>query len=183
MTIAKIVSGGQTGADQGALEAALYCSLPHGGWVPAGRKTEKGGRVPERFDRMREMKSGDYAARTEANVVDSDATLVFTFGKPSGGSLKTLDLAHAHGKPRLHINLRQTGRKAAVWQVKRWFDGPSGAEAPPAECVLNVAGSRESTAPGIQPSVMILMIDIINAVNGFCAYPPSAAPPEMLRSR
>lgn len=38
--IKKIVSGGQTGADQAALDAAIETGIPHGGWIPKGRKTE-----------------------------------------------------------------------------------------------------------------------------------------------
>lgn len=40
MTITKIVSGGQTGVDQGALQACQWIDFPYGGWVPKGRLTE-----------------------------------------------------------------------------------------------------------------------------------------------
>ena len=40
--IAKIVSGGQTGADRGGLDAAILLGVPHGGWCPKGRKSEDG---------------------------------------------------------------------------------------------------------------------------------------------
>ena len=33
----KIISGGQTGADQAALDAAIKLGIPHGGWIPKGR--------------------------------------------------------------------------------------------------------------------------------------------------
>ena len=36
---------------------------------------------------------------------------------------------------------------------------------PPLECVLNVAGSRESQAPGIQDAVFRLMVDVLMNVN------------------
>ena len=42
----KIVSGGQTGADRGALLAALQAGLACGGWCPDGRLAEDG-RVPD----------------------------------------------------------------------------------------------------------------------------------------
>ncbi|MBQ8124923.1 MAG: hypothetical protein IJ173_03450 [Kiritimatiellae bacterium] len=35
--IGKIISGGQTGADRGALEAALKAGFAYGGLVPKGR--------------------------------------------------------------------------------------------------------------------------------------------------
>ena len=37
MKLSKIVSGGQTGVDQGALDACRWIKFPYGGWVPKGR--------------------------------------------------------------------------------------------------------------------------------------------------
>jgi len=64
--IEKIISGGQTGADRAALDVALKLGIPHGGWIPKGRKTEKGP-LPERY-RLKEMPTDSYEARTEKNV-------------------------------------------------------------------------------------------------------------------
>jgi hypothetical protein len=36
--IRKIISGGQTGADQAALDAAIKYNFPHGGWIPKDRR-------------------------------------------------------------------------------------------------------------------------------------------------
>ena len=74
--IKKIVSGGQTGADQAALDAAIEYGIPHGGWVPKGRRTEKG-RLPHRYH-LKEATTIDYEQRTELNVIDSDSTVIFT---------------------------------------------------------------------------------------------------------
>ncbi|MBO7684653.1 MAG: hypothetical protein J6T51_08020 [Kiritimatiellae bacterium] len=38
----KIVSGGQTGVDRGALQAAMDLGLPWGGWAPKGWRAENG---------------------------------------------------------------------------------------------------------------------------------------------
>lgn len=84
MKISKIVSGGQTGADRGGLDAAIELGIPHGGWCPKGRKSEDGV-IPEKY-LLKEMSSADYLKRTEQNVVDSDATVIFTYGQPTGGS-------------------------------------------------------------------------------------------------
>ena len=51
MLISKIISGGQTGVDRGAIEAALELGIPYGGLIPKGRLAEDGA-VPEKFDRM-----------------------------------------------------------------------------------------------------------------------------------
>ena len=88
MKLRKIISGGQTGADQGALSACVRAGFPYGGWIPKGRRTEKG-KVPARY-RMRQHWSRHYPPRTEKNVVDSDGTVIFTYGKPDGGSLLTV---------------------------------------------------------------------------------------------
>ena len=51
MLISKIISGGQTGVDRGAIEAALELGFPYGGLIPKGRLAEDGA-VPVKFDRM-----------------------------------------------------------------------------------------------------------------------------------
>lgn len=171
--ISKIVSGGQTGADMGALGAALYCEVPHGGYCPKGRKQEKGKRIPDEY-LMTEMDSPDYLKRTEQNVMESDATLVFTLGSASGGSLRTIEYAHRHQKPWHHIDIDLESRERAVDQVVRWlrgeiaFDYDEYQAKPPAECVLNVAGSRESKADGIHDLVQAIMVDVLMAVNEDC---------------
>jgi hypothetical protein len=163
--ITRIVSGGQTGADRGGLEAAIYCRLPHGGWCPRGRRAEDGA-IPVQYA-LQEMPTGDYLARTEANVVDSDATVVFTCGGLEGGSLKTAELARKHGKPWLHVDLKAQGRRAAVEAIVAWLK-----QACPADCTLNVAGSRASKAPGIQQAVLARMVEVVSKANGTLFYPP-----------
>ena len=75
MLISKIVSGGQTGVDRGALEAAVALGLEFGGWAPHGWIAEDG-TVPEQYrERMQEHPSmggraRDYRERTKANVRD-----------------------------------------------------------------------------------------------------------------
>ena len=53
MLLSKIVSGGQTGVDRGAIEAALELGFPYGGLIPKGRLAEDG-IVPLKFDQMAE---------------------------------------------------------------------------------------------------------------------------------
>ena len=89
--IEKIVSGGQTGADQGALDAALELDIPHGGWIPLGRRTEAGP-LPDNY-RLKEMSTDSYPRRTEQNVIDSDGTLIFSHGRLAGGSGYTRKMA------------------------------------------------------------------------------------------
>lgn len=64
----KIVSGGQTGVDRAALDAAIELGIDHGGWVPKGRMSI-GGPIPDRYN-MREMSTVDYPSRTRQNIID-----------------------------------------------------------------------------------------------------------------
>jgi hypothetical protein len=95
--IERIVSGGQTGADQAALDIAIELEIPHGGWVPKGRKTERG-TLPAKYQ-LQEMPTNSYPKRTEQNVIDSDGTLIIVHGELSGGSEYTRKMAIKHNKP------------------------------------------------------------------------------------
>ena len=169
--ITKIISGGQTGADRGGLDAAMHCGLPHGGWCPKGRKAEDGV-IPARYH-LNEMASPEYLPRTKANVFDSDATVIFTYGPPTGGSLKTITYAHHLKKPHHHIDLQRTTAKDAVNELMMWLAGDEQlnnydeyeACPPPLACILNVAGSRESQAPGIQEAVLQIMMKLLGDLN------------------
>ena len=86
----KIVSGGQTGVDRGALQAAMDLVLDWGGWAPKGWRAENGTIPPLYREKMLEHASANYLGRTRRNVVDSHATLIVTNAYPlSGGTLKT----------------------------------------------------------------------------------------------
>ena len=125
------------------------------------------------------MTNKNYLKRTEANVVDSDATIIFTYGMPSGGSLRTVEFALKHGKPYHTVDLLTEGRDRAVKDIAEWLAGNGVNDyeyyeaTPPQECVLNVAGSRESKAPDIELLVMQVMVDVLRAVTPECgtAYP------------
>ena len=77
MTLDKIISGGQTGADRAALDVAIWHGFPHGGWCPNGRRAEDGCLAPQYL--LEETPARNYLNRTEWNVRDSDGTLIFTF--------------------------------------------------------------------------------------------------------
>ncbi|OQC05606.1 MAG: putative molybdenum carrier [Candidatus Hydrogenedentes bacterium ADurb.Bin101] len=168
MAILKIFSGGQTGADRGGFEAALRGGVLHGGWCPKGRKAEDG-RIPACYT-LRETDTETYPQRTERNIVDSDATLVFTRGAPAGGSLLTLELARRYGKPWYAVDLTRGSREEHVAGIFAWLrgkaaddDGTSWGQ-PQDNCVLNVAGSRESENPGIESTVTALMCALIASI-------------------
>ncbi len=71
--ITKIISGGQTGVDRAALDAAIELNIPHGGWCPKGRLAELGQTIPDKYQ-LQETESSEYSQRTKLNIHDSDGT-------------------------------------------------------------------------------------------------------------
>lgn len=134
----RVVSGGQTGVDRAALDAAMALGLACGGWCPRGRRAEDGP-IPSRYP-LRETPGAAYPERTAWNVRDSDATLVLSFGKPRGGTALTIGLARKAGRPVLVVDL-DTGVPGPA-EVRAWLDRER-------VRALNVAGPRESEAPGV----------------------------------
>ena len=135
--LTRIVSGGQTGVDRGALEAAILLGISHGGWCPLGRRAEDGP-IPPRY-KLEETESANYAVRTRQNVVDSDGTLVLCRGPLQGGTELTYRLARHYSRPCLLVDLQSDPDLAEVrqWLTDNLIE------------VLNVAGPRESSHPGI----------------------------------
>ena len=136
----KIISGGQTGADRAGLDVAIELGIPHGGWIPKGRKAEDGV-LPDKYH-LQEMPTSSYPKRTEQNVLDSDGTLILSHGNLTGGSALTRKLAKQHLKPWLHIDLDELSLKEAADRLTRWIEGHE-------IRVLNVAGPRGSKDPDI----------------------------------
>ena len=135
----KIVSGGQTGADRGALDWAIENGIPHGGWCPKGRRAEDGP-IEARYQ-LQETPSSDHSQRTEWNVRDSDGTVIFSIGERlSEGSLATLEFAVKHRKPHLHLST--ASKENAASDLKKWIEQNN-------IRVLNVAGPRASREPEV----------------------------------
>jgi hypothetical protein len=131
-----LVSGGQAGADRAGLDWAIAHGVRHGGWCPKGRKSEDGP-LPAAYQ-LTETPSAAYLQRTEWNVRDSTATLIFTLDdKLDGGSKKTAEFAERLGKPWLHVRPGVHPKYVARFLARH------------AVTVLNVAGKRASAAPGI----------------------------------
>jgi hypothetical protein len=146
--VKKIVSGGQTGADRAALDAAIELGIPHGGWIPKGRKTENG-TLADKYE-LREMPTSSYSKRTEQNVIDSDGALIISHGDLSGGSFFTMKMAKKHKRPCLHIDLSKSNAFEAAKKIVTWIED-NRVE------VLNVAGPRASKDPEIYKAVKQLL--------------------------
>ena len=144
----KIISGGQTGADRAAIDLAIKLSIPHGGWIPKGRKTESGP-LPLEY-RLKEMDTSDYPSRTRQNIIDSHGTVILSRGRLTGGSALTRVFAREVGRPNCHIALADNDPfEAAI--ILQSFIMENQIE------ILNVAGPRASHDPGIYYDVKSIL--------------------------
>jgi hypothetical protein len=154
MFLKKIISGGQTGADQGALEAAKHLNLETGGWMPRGFRTETIPRPEfQTLYNMQETESFNYPSRTEWNICQATGTLLFGRSDTPGSKL-TKDLCKRHGTALIEmywggdINPPNQDR---IEFFQFWLNNAK-------ITILNVAGNRESKNPGIQVATKNFLI-------------------------
>jgi hypothetical protein len=139
-----IRSGGQTGVDRAALDAAILAGLPYEGWCPKGGWAEDFPQPPgllTKYPGLRETPSEAPEERTEWNVRDSAATLILV---PHGnycspGSGFTIESARKYGKLCTIVPYSEKGAAARVRDVLSQLRE---------EESLNIAGPRESEHPG-----------------------------------
>ena len=153
----KIVSGGQTGVDRGALDAALKLGVECGGWCPAGRLAEDG-IIPERYPVI-ELENGGYAQRTAQNVVDSDGTLIISNGEPMGGTRETIERCIEKGKPYLIVDYREMSTAEAKEKAHKFLQSRHIRR-------LNVAGPRASQWPEGHALTYQIMSAILRRISG-----------------
>lgn len=157
MTLRMIISGGQTGADRTALDAALQLGFPCGGSCPSGRLAEDGP-IPAVYP-LDELAEGGYRRRTIRNIESSDATVILCFGEPAGGSKLTLNQCQRLGKPCLLIDANTMTASEATALIRAFvIDQNAG--------VLNVAGPSEGRTPGTYGFVHAAISELIRSAVG-----------------
>ena len=154
--IKKIISGGQTGVDQAALDAAIACGVQHGGWLPAGRKTEDGP-LPKRYALV-ELESESYPVRTRKNIVEADATLIISHGPLTGGSALTADIAQKMSIPCMHLDLDTFSGVLGLQKINAWLQDIQ-------PVILNVAGPRASSDSRIYQKSYDIVVELLKANN------------------
>ena len=150
--IEKIISGGQTGADQAALDDAIKLGIPHGGWIPKGRLTENGP-LSDKYNLI-EMPTESYRERTKKNIRESDGTLILSRGRLTGGSEYTEKWAVKYDKPMIHIDLSIITSFDATVLINDWivdYDIK----------VMNVAGPRASKDSKIYQSTLGIIESVL----------------------
>ena len=131
----KFRTGGQTGVDRAVLDVCLQSLIAVGGWCPEGRKAEDG-KIPDRYPLV-ELQDAGYDERTEANVLDSDATLILHLGEISGGTKFTVSCCAKFSKPSLLLDLRDESLQSQVEELIGFIEDKEIKD-------LNVAGPRAS---------------------------------------
>ena len=146
----KVLSGGQTGADRAALDAALEMKFPVGGYCPAGRIAEDGA-IASIYP-LTEIEGG-YPERTLMNIQESDATLIFHKCELEGGTKLTAKFCEDEEKAFLLIDIATVSQNAALGLIMSFLT-------PDIE-VLNIAGPRQSKCPEIYDYVLDVISRLI----------------------
>ena len=115
----KIISGGQPGVEIAALDAAIQFDIPHAGWAYKGRKTEDGA-LPEHYN-VKGIDFPSYFERLEKNIIDSEGTVILTYGQLLIGFKGVRDLAEKHRKPCLHVELMECTTNHAISSIRKWM--------------------------------------------------------------
>lgn len=147
--INKIISSGQTGAGQAALDVAIELGIQHGGWIPKGRRAPNG-KLSNRYN-LQETRSIGYAQYIELNILDSDGTLLLTHRKATRGSAFIQQMSKKHNRPCLRIDLNEINEAKAVQIISAWIEARK-------MKTLNVAGLRgDNDAENYEATKRILM--------------------------
>ncbi len=151
MSVTKIISGGQTGADMGGLKAAKILKLQTGGTVPKGCNTEDGPN-PKLVTKYgcKESWSEGYQPRTIVNVCNSDGSIIFAENWNSPGTVCTMVACSSENKPTFKVSMFSIGSSELLELFTRWL-GDNNIK------VLNIAGHRESVCPGIEKLVTLFL--------------------------
>ncbi len=148
MALIRIISGGQTGVDRGALDAALAAGFSCGGWCSGDREAEDGP-IAQRYP-LTPLAGGGSRQRTLKNVHDSDGTAILYHESLAGGTKLTRDMCIRERKPFVVLDAMQIVESRAVAAILRFIDEHE-------IHVLNVAGPRATHwAQGYEFSCAVL---------------------------
>lgn len=126
--------------DRAALDVAIKLGFEHGGYCPKGRLAVDGP-IAAKYH-LKETTSSDYAVRTKCNIDAADATIIIIQGNMdtiTDGTRLTLDEVKKQNKL---YRLLKTSDTVNAPEISQWLHH-NGVN------VVNFAGPRESSAPGI----------------------------------
>jgi hypothetical protein len=146
--IKKIISGGQPGVEIAAIDAAIKLDIPHAGWAYKGRKTEDGV-LSEEYN-VKEIDNPSYFERLEKNIIDSEGTVILTYGQFLIGLKGVRELAEHLKKPCLHVDLKECTLSHAISSIRKWMDNHEIEE-------IFFTGSKPIAAPNIHEEVILII--------------------------
>jgi Circularly permutated YpsA SLOG family len=161
----RIISGGQSGVDRAALDAALALGVAYGGWCPAGGWAEDSPEPPgvlQKYPLLRPTPLADPAQRTEWNVRDADATLILIESgglAASQGTMLARAVAQKYRKPLLVADLDapDARERTVAWLYALVQAHGSG-------LALGIGGPRESEVAGIYARAKTMIEAILASV-------------------
>ena len=150
--IKKIISGGLPGVELAALDAAIKLNIPHNGWTYK-RRTPEADVLPEQYS-VKEIANPSYFERLEKNIIDSEGTVILTYGRLIIGSNATKVLANKHNKPCLLLELNECTLNHAISSIRKWMDNHEINE-------IFFTGSKPIASPNIHK-------EVIQIIEGIC---------------
>lgn len=147
-----IISGGQIGVDQAALDAAIeknYVNEHFMGYCPAGRRAI-GGTIPTKYA-MIECSERAYPPRTQKNIETADATLVLHTTPLTHGTGLTLRLCKILDAQYKKVSLTHYDVWAPAKMATWLYDKNIG--------VLNIAGPSKMSIYTLAYDFVIEMLD------------------------
>jgi putative molybdenum carrier protein len=151
-----VISGGQTGADRGALIGARRAGVPTGGTAPKGWITELGpaADILKSFGMIECWASG-YPPRTIMNVRDSGGTVII--GNPTSPGCKlTIKACRQYKRPYFCLPYNKTLPPSTHITALTNFIRDNDI------ATLNVAGNRETRQPGLTDYVAELIAGLLS---------------------
>lgn len=149
----KIISNGQSGAALGALVAAQKAGLATGGWAPLGFKTERGPQPDALIAlKVEEHPSHEDGPAARKNVIDSQATVIFTITPKSNSSFIAVKSCEFESRPYILINPNSSMAKVDLESFLERHQPD----------ILNVTGNRDSSSPGIAKQIRNLLFEYLS---------------------
>lgn len=152
-----IITGGQTGIDRAAWDAALKAKFPIGGWVPEGRLAEDG-KIPPRYKGLKETDSEENAERTRLNVEDCSAVMIIGCNCISPGTALARRTSGDEEKPCISLNLDDVDEGDTVDTAIGWLEHIK-------PVILNVAGPRASEWPKAYERGYSFLLKVFTGLN------------------
>ncbi|MGD9302407.1 MAG: putative molybdenum carrier protein [Desulfobacterales bacterium] len=148
----KIISGGLPGVELAALDAAIKLDIPHKGWTYKGQKTEND-EIKDHYN-VEEIANPSYFERLEKNIINSEGTVILTYGQLIRGASATKDLAEKQHKPCLLLELNKCTLSHTISSIRKWMDNHKIEE-------IFFTGSKPIAAPNIHD-------EVIQIIEGVC---------------